>query len=228
MSEELDMAVESIDVGRWSRCEREALHGGGERARRVPVARVVAQAAFRGFMHGDTEPDFITGDLKMDAMTPRESDIARQARLMADAAAKALALNGWEPEAAGDSFGSRHAFIALKSDALDSPTPGIRSALVHVRMGRDIGSAWLSLGQHLAEFDPTDNPPTAGVLVHVPRVGLGREFAATLAERHAPWLIETWNVWRVRIGEVLDSYTAPLASPGPHCARCTVKCAVRP
>ena len=43
MSAELDLAVESIDVGRWSRCEREALHGGGERAGRVPVARVVAQ-----------------------------------------------------------------------------------------------------------------------------------------------------------------------------------------
>ena len=52
MSEEMDMAVGSIDVGRWSRCEREALHGGGDVTGRVRVARVVAQAAFRQLVHG--------------------------------------------------------------------------------------------------------------------------------------------------------------------------------
>ena len=105
----------------------------------------------------------------------------------------------------------------------------IRSGLVHVRTGRDIGSAWLSLGQHLAEFEAEDSPPTEGVLLHVPRVALGREFEATVTVRPATERSPTaWNGWRVRVGEVLDHHEAPLASPGVHCARCTVECAVRP
>ena len=138
-------------------------------------------------------------------------------------------LAGWESEAAGDSFGARHAFIAFQSNELDSPRIGIRSALVHVRTGRDVGTAWLSLGQHLDEIDASDDgAPTAGVLLHAPRVALGRETVATVNERPAPSLIAEWNRWRVRVGQILDSHEAPLASPGVHCARCTVECAVRP
>ena len=97
-----------------------------------------------------------------------------------------------------------------------------------MRTGSHIGTAWLSLGQHLAEFDTEDNPPTEGVLLHVPRVALGRETEATVTVRPAPSLMAAWQGWRVRVGEVLDRHEAPLASPGVHCARCTAECAVRP
>ena len=212
-----------IDIGRWVRCEREALHGpDGERSGRTHVAALVHQATMRRLAgeDADTEELLFGGAVQLDEKTTRMADVARQAAAIAAEADRLLDTYELDVGAEVRAVLSGGWLVVLPGDRTNT------TALVHLRTGQTIGSAWLELARALAEHEPSDRPDLAGI-VHVPRVRIDRECKGAMTVRDGAELVGEWKSWERRVQAVLSQGSTPLARPGQHCQRCRLACGVR-
>ena len=95
-------------------------------------------------------------------------------------------------------------------------------AIAEIKTGVGLGG-WLQLGGYLGALDGSSEAMTShyGMLIHVPRTAPNRHVEATLTIRDAHELTQDFDAWRRRIAEI--STGAPeTASPGIHCAQCSV------
>ena len=216
-----ESGLPDIDIGRWVRCEREALHGpDGERSGRTHVASLVRQGVMRRLAGEDTGTYELCFPVQLDETTARLADVPRQSEAIEAEAERLL-------ETYDNDVGV--AVLAVLSGGWLVAIPGDReneTAILHLRTGRTIGASWLMLGRFLAEYAPSDRPGLAGI-VHVPRTRIGRECKGTMAVRDGKELVSEWRSWERRVQAVLTQGSTPLARPGQHCQRCRLACGVR-
>ena len=212
-----------IDIGRWVRCEREALHGpDGQSSGRTHVASLVRQGAMRRLAGEDDVTLELGFPVQLDETT-RLDDVPRQAATIAAEANRLL--DGHDPDAWRGievlAVTSRGWLVKLFRES-DMQV----LAILHLHTGRTIGAAWLELGRVLKEYSPSDRPEFAGI-VHVPRTRIDRECKGTMTVRDGRELVSEWRSWERRVQAVLIQGSTPLARPGVHCQRCLLACGVR-
>ena len=216
-----ESGLPDIDIARWVRCEREALHGpDGARSGRTHVANLVRQGVMRRLTGEDTGTLELGFPVQLDETTPRLVDVTAQAAAI-EAEAERL-LESYDADVGVD-------VLALLSGGWLVRIPGDRTdatAILHLRTGRTIGASWLMLGRFLAEYSPSDRPGLAGI-VHVPRTRIDRECKGTMTVRDGPELVREWGLWDWHVQAVLTQGSTPLARPGQHCQRCRLACGVR-
>ena len=208
-----DHNLPDIDIGRWARCEYEALHGSdAPRAGRTTAALEVARVA-RALLAGADPDDCVIDDpIQCDATTPRIEDIVPQAEVIATWVSELMSIEGLTP-GTGDTANREDGTLVV----------------VRVVTGSEVGMAWLALGQRVAAVpEPEDEDLVDGCLIHVPRVRLDRDTEGTLTIRDGDALVRIWLDWQGSVLSILNNELAPLRRPGHHCARCRLECGVRP
>ena len=200
-----------IDIARWVRCEREALHGpDGARSGRTHVASLVRQGAMRRIAGEDAGTLELGFPVQLDEISARLDDVPRQSAAIAAEADRLL-------ETYDNDVGVAAMVLAVLSAGWLVTIPGDRTdstAILHLRTGRTIGAAWLELGRVLAEYSPSDRPDLAGI-VHVPRTRIHRECKGTMTVRDGFGLVGEWKSWERRVQAVLTEGSDAARAPGP-------------
>ena len=216
------------DIDRWVNCEAEALHGTRERGS-LTAALVVglkAHAMLAGESFKSVGGIGIEGMIAWDDVTPTGYSASRQAMAISEAARKALSEQGWiicDVEGvvkSQEQGGDRGRYDIIASHVL------LGLAVVDLKTGQGIGSAWLQVGGYIEE---AKHPAlTYGGVLHAPRVKQGKDVVTKLEFRPEEPLRNAWRAWRQRREAVVEEGLPPLRRPGQHCRRCSLTdCPVR-
>ena len=168
-----------------------------------------------------TDPEPWQGRLRYDLTTKTAQEADVQALSISREARRMLGVAGWsimesEREVTGSGDIGHLDILAWHGEMK-------RTAIIDLKTGRDIGAGWLQVGGYLAlEGSSIDY----GGILHVPRVAVSKEPAATLEVRPGAGLARAWSTAKGRIDAVLAGAPA-LRSPGQHCGRCAADCPVR-
>ena len=216
-----------IDIDRWTKCEFEALHGPSKRTLgngRIHVGELVRHRVMAQLAGEDCGTGELTlGGVILDPVTRRIDDVPRQARVMAEEIERLVMGSRICGEAEFEPWGFRMQASHMEVDGHRYVDPWIA---VHVRTGKFLGSAWLSVGRRLARMEPGVRENLAAI-VHVPRAPLDKALQGWFHVRQTHALLESWQGWRSRVEAVLVEGQAPLRRPGRHCGLCRLECGVR-
>lgn len=221
--------IRASAVAAWSACEKMALNDSPVESR-IHVAAWVGTAAHTLVADGiNGELAEISGDLPempprviFDRETPTAEHARRHALWCAREALRVLEAEGWwiaeaeMPVRGPDTTGTLD-LLVIDDDGTE--------AVLDLKTGYSPGAAaWLQVGAYLALLDRSN--VTLGGVLHSPRTAKGATGRGSLELREAAPLIAAWQDRRSRISAVLDG-APPLATPGQHCARCSVPCIIR-
>ena len=210
------------DIARWRNCEAEALHGTRQPGR-LGAARYVGILA-HAYMLG--EPSGPVGQRVAWDATTQDAMIAQvQARAIANAGLQCMIDAGWEILETEQSVKTEQDRGRYDIHAYSNELRA--TAIIDLKTGSSVGSAWLQVGGYLHTFEPESDQPAYGGVLLVSRVRIDRPTEAALDVRMARPLIDAWENWNARIFEVVTKCEQPTRSPGRHCARCALDCPVR-
>ena len=224
------------DVSKWAECEAYALADRSTPSSYTAAAVVgtLAHARLAGGLNGT--PD--SRRIAWDSTTKTWAQALAQASAIEEEALRELKQCGWtiieqEELVEGEDY-TGHLDLRCWHEK-------IGEAIIDLKTGWTVGTAWLQVGGYIAAIQredvelairnestySTEKIPWGGVL-HVPRVPVGKDAKAVLTIRSAAGLVDAWKVLYARsMKRVIDGGVAA-RTPGVHCGRCSLKaCAVR-
>ena len=206
------------DIQAWSNCETMALQSPPRPLGRTNVAAWVGTLA-HGWLSGlEPEPP---ERLAFDGITPTMQNAIVQAGHITSKARALLSEYGWGVLESEEELGrgklTGHLDLRLwHSDHGE--------AIVDLKTGQGIGTAWLQVGGYLTlDGGGVD----WGGVLHIPRVSIHKDVRGTLALRPSHDIAKAWQVVFNRVSDVLNG-APPMRTPGLHCGRCGITtCPVR-
>ena len=220
------------DISKWLSCERMALSHNQEWDKGKESAAAYVGTLTHRILSGeaitDAEIQSVSDQtIAWDATTPTQRDAVLQARRMAYAADTLLEKQGFYVVATEHRVANGQ---VIGHFDLQVYSADHGNGILDLKTGRTLGQGWIQLGgyldlcSHATWEDELVNFEYGGIL-HVPRTKKEKP-VPTLEIRPSEGLKAVWTQRKGRINDIIDG-AMPLVTPGFHCSRCALECAVR-